>query len=555
MKLSLPRSIILFETTGFCLVGRCASVGLNGQLTLGAPARSTAIEFSDAVQEVSDQLREQLSVGKKKAKALPSTAALITPSVACDLIRLPVDPRQPRPKAQMNELVRWEFEEIFVEQNDIWSVGAFLMGRGVIDANKRREIEVEKCENRRSVVNAYRDQLTREQLEESLKSQEMLSAMDDELRIGWSAQGASEDEGQFNWLCAGISESVGQRWVAAFAQNGIHCTHFYPQLGAGSTLISTTERSLLIDVRQEQFALYSRMNGVVEALSVQACSAGRALLGPLVDAVVGQVDGEDAVHCILSAPEALASDVIEELKHSLPKATFATLESQEVDSDLAPEIQCSMEGVARHIFKLVPATRLTSVQAQAGRPPVWKKPGFWPWAAICLLVVGILCTEVTVRVLESQRSAELDDLDIEYERRMRIKSDADETVRAVTTLQKRQYALEAERDRIVRRVDVLENVIEYRQILVPGFLSAVAQAMLPTVQLNSVEETSEEVLITAWALNDTDAQRFGDRLNQTLVPWSYRLADLKVSRGKGRLGLDGYLMSLRLAHITLEVAE
>ena len=134
IKLKRPGRVLVFETTGFELYGRIATAGLTPKYKLGDPVVSRAADFSKAVKEVKDQLKTQTRI-------LPKTAVLTTPCASGDLLSLPVDPKKPRPRLQMAEMVRWELEELFVKLGDIWSLGAMLQGRGYITRDQRLEVK------------------------------------------------------------------------------------------------------------------------------------------------------------------------------------------------------------------------------------------------------------------------------------------------------------------------------------------------------------------------------------------------------------------------------
>ncbi len=553
LKPGLPRRVLVFETTGFGLYGKVAASHVDGTVQGSEPAYSNASEFAVAVGEVLEQLAEQTK------KRLPKTAVLISPSAASELVPLPVDPRKPRPRLQMNELVRWELEEVSVRQNDIWSLGALLQGRGYVTAEQRRELEVhaESEGGHVSAVNTYRNAVSQDQFDECLGLQEILMSMDDELALGWSPQQGAPEEGQFAWYCAGAAEGVCAEWVKAFKTHEIFCSLIYPQLGAAFPLVEfgpDQTMRLLVDIRQEQFGLFQGVDGRLDALSIHSCVKG-AVDPQQIASAVQRFMPEETTGIYLSAPEADHATVAAALEHQLDGVEILSVPGLEpTEKKIPPAILASLEGVARHALKKSRLGGLVGVLVQPPRPPIWKSKTFWPWAVIVGLLVALISTEISVRLRTLQRNAELVDLEIEYELRMQIKSEASATRGDVRALDKELTEKEQEHTELMRRMEVLEDVIRYRQHLVPGVLQAIGVAIPPEVQLDSIQENEDRngFYLEGWALRDTEAQRFGNLLNEKLAPWNYSLADLRLARGKGRLGLEGFVVKIRLVKTELQ---
>ncbi|OAM90563.1 hypothetical protein AW736_07160 [Termitidicoccus mucosus] len=550
-KLRVPGSLLVFETTGFCLYGIVARRGVGGSLACSAPAMSAAPDFAAAVGEVLEQLRAQTK------RRLPGKAALITPSAAGELLLLPVDPKSPKPRAQMRELVRWEFEEVFVRQNDIWPLGALLQGRSHVTPEQRRELETAaaSARDRGTLLNAYRELVSREQLEECLAMQEPLTAMDDELAIGWSPQPGADEEGRFAWYCAGIGDGLRTQWVQAFKKHGVFCGWIYPQLGAGFPLVvAGRDGRLLVDIRQEQFGLFQGAGGRLDSISIRSCPHGMAE----PDAVAA-----DAAKCIhpgtrvvyVSAPPEGLDPVIGALKQALGEAEIRPLPLPPPDASgvgaapgCPPTVSASLEGVARHALRLCGPGLLARIEAQPPRPPLWKSRGFWPWAIIALVLVAMAGTELFLRVQAGRKEWALELMDIEYERQLQIKNEAVKTQTEIKHLEKVFAEKEHELMEKKRRMEVLNNVILRRQKLVPGLLEAISEAIPGEVMMDLLVENNDGsgFSLEGWALRDTEGQRFGNLLNEKLAPWNYKVGDIRLSRGKGRSGIEGFILKVRL---------
>ncbi|WP_309386446.1 hypothetical protein [Cerasicoccus frondis] len=547
-KLSVPRSMLVFETTGFRLFGMVASRDLKGSLKTSAITQSDAVDFTSAVGEVLAKLRE--SYGKR----LPKKAVLITPSAASDFLHLPVDPRRPRPPAQMKELARWDIEEIHVQQNDIWSIGALLQGRGHVSAEERLELElsVTAGAQRSPATNAYRDLVGRAQMEECLTMQEPLIGLDDELAIGCYGQSSTEEDGRYPWHCAGISDGLRSQWVQAFKKHGVFCSWIYPQLGAALPMVDWRRTDgAFIEVRQEQFAIFQLKSGYVENISVQPCPHGHADVKSIASI---------AARLLPQGTPLVAINASAELQTQLREALQAVLSNVEVRDVRPPTVELnglplasSMHGVTRHALKLCDAKYLPRIQAQPPQPPIWKSREFWPWVIIAVLLISIVSLETSMRVKTDQNELNLDLLDIEYEQRMQIRQEALKTQSEIKQLEETLASKENEIQEKQRRMVLLDQVILRRQEMTPGILEAIVQSIPRDVVVDVLEENDERsgFYLEGWARRDAEGQLFGNLLNQKLGPWNYKVADVRLSRGLSRSGEDGYVLKVRVMQTKL----
>lgn len=536
--------MLVFESTGFALYGAVANRGLRSPFQLGEVAVSTASDFATAVGEVLAQLRERV-------KRLPKKALLVTPSAAAKLVGLPVDPAKPRTHDQMSELVRWELEEFCVSQNDIWTPGSLLMGRGHISAGQRREAEGSGRGARPGASGGlYNDIVSRGQLDECLELMELLAASDDELSTGWAPQASDEEEGPFTWWGAGIGTKLCARWSDAFRRQGVYLAWVYPQLGAAVSLLAReAEPWLLVEVRQEQFALFQGHNGLLTSLALSFTSCGLADPATVAEAARGVLHPE-ITRIYLSAPVSLAAPILYELSR-LTGREAELLGTGGIPSDddvCPPEVLASLTGAALHALGQCPSSTLVRVPAQPPLPPLWKNREMYPWLVMGLLLAAMAGNEWRLRSRAMKNEWELEKADIEYNLKMKVKkqlqSSGSEAKRLEQELKQKEETLKEEK----RLKNIFDNVIRHRQELVPGLLQSIAAAVNDEVVLDRVEELDKGTgfYLEAWALRDTAGQYFVSRLNKTLVPWEYKVGEMQFSRGRGRVNVEGVILKIWL---------
>ncbi|WDP92772.1 MAG: hypothetical protein HUN04_24845 [Desulfobacter sp.] len=547
-KLNLPKRpgrILVFETTGSALYGAVAACGLGPDCKMGAVAVSTAPEMGDAVAEVVAGLKQ----GKKKR--LPKTAVLITPSAASDLLSLPVNPKKPRPRPQMAEMVRWELEEVFFRQGELWSLGSLLQGAGHITAEQRREAEASADGTGPDV---YGGLAAKEQVAQCLQAQEILAEMDDDLATGWCAQGG-EGDGRFAWLAAGIGDGIRSRWQEAFKQNKIFLSWIYPQLGTVLPLVSGRQPGgggwVLVHVRQEQAGLVRVEDGHIQAFTVKPGQGG---------AFDPQNLAQEVLRCLTPKTGHVFFAMDPELEAPVSEAFYRGLEGREVglamvaaSGDMDTEtchfaIRSSMEGAARHALGRTPAGTLVRIEAQEPKPPLWKDKDFWPWALLVLLLAGLGGYDGYIRAQGDKYAWDLDLCEIELQNGKKMKQQAMSTISRANKLEETLAEKEKELAEQKRLQEILDTVIRYRQDLVPGMMEAIGNAVTDGVVLDKFMENEDRsgFYLEAWALKDTEGQEFGTKLNQALADWKYKVGDIKLTQGPGPIGLSGYILAIHI---------
>lgn len=533
---SRPGRVLVFASDGFALCGALASCNASSRFTLSPPCFSTAADFAAATGEVLAQLRRQ-------GRRLPKSAVLLSASAVGAVLELPVDPRKPRPAPQMAELVRWDLEELAVQQNDLWTLGALLMGRGYLDAGRRQEAE---AEGGHGAANAFAALVGREALEECLRLQELLAGGDGELLAGWAGQGEAEGEEGFLWTASGINAGLRDAWVRALARHGLFLRWIAPLCGAGLAALGTLpERWLLVELQQEQAVLCTGRAERIEALNFRPFARGCCDTAALLERIRAALPaGETSVY--LSAPAAQAPELLATLERELagPGVTIRQLET----ATNRGAASAALAGGGRKALGLPAPGLLPGIMAGKAGPSWWKRPALWPWFGIALLFVALCGYEGRIQAQVARTEKSLYALEGELVRKTELRRKTEANIAEVRRLKSDLAVRETRLQEAERLRKVLDEVILFRQDLVPGVLLAVREAISDDIVLDMIGESEDrtEFRIEGWALSDTEGQLFASKLNEKLETWAYRVRDIELVRGQGRLGLDGYNMKLWL---------
>ncbi len=561
-----PGRVLAFATDGGLLYGAVVTTTLAGAHHLGQVAVSRAVEPEEAVAEILEALQQEAEPEQQgpawkqalnkvtPAGGLPKKAVLSTPSAISALLRLPVDPAQKKLHGQMQEMVRWEMEELFMDSSSLWSLGALLTARGALAPEMRGELEsAALAEGRRPNADLFQDHVGREELDVCSRLQELWANVDDDLLTGWVPGGAEQNDEGFAWFCSGISEGAAGQWVEAMAKNRIYLDHIYPQLAAPLPLVPETEAPrLLLDCRREQFALVRFQRQALEGYQVRSCSLGRIDVSQVQELLVPPIT--DKVEQLFINPDTDAPDDLLSLIHEaaagkgLEVKTLSPV-SGELETSAQPAVAASLLGMALHHLGTVKPGLASPVRAQKPKPPVWKNRELYPALVIVLVLAGVAWNESHMRNQARKNDWDLQLMDIEYDKNRKIIQEANQTKQEAKKLEQVLTAKEVELAELHHLADILDSIIRYRQDLIPGILRSIGAAVSDLVLLDRLEEDENRkgFYMEGWSLTDTEAQRFATKLNQELAPWRYKVADIKLAKGKNRLDLEGYVVKIWLA--------
>ncbi|MCA9482221.1 MAG: hypothetical protein KC553_00635 [Nitrospina sp.] len=561
IKVGAPGSVFACETDGCRIRGAVIKSG-GGGVDIGPVVESRAVDFRVAVGELVEQLEEQ---GRKP----PKKALLVTPSAVGTLLELPVSPANPRTDEQMQELIRWELEPLFGQQNDIWSLGSLLMGRGYLTAEQRELVTKEQSMGqdqtgkRKSApfgeVAIQLNLISREQVDECLAIQEQLILVNDDLVCGWAPQVSEEDamapggEDVYAWYTVGIGKSMSGAWEKAFRQNGLTLEWIYPQLGNAFALTGSAKgEQLLIEVRQEQMAAFRGRAGQLSAVRMAPVSNG---LPDSLDlfALCQEQLRPDLRTVYLFAPGSGSHGLADELAgHTGRKVETVTLEGKPDPQGLA-----ALAGAAAHYLGRAPVNATARLNAQPPKQPLWKRRELYPYAAAGLVLLGVAGFDASIRYEIWKNKKKEARLEEQFEEKMSIKKKVEGDASRGKVLEESIVETRRELDELIEKNRIFEKVLMERQESVPGMLKALAGSVSDEIILNSIAEsrTTAGVRVTGWALTDTGAEIFLSRLNKALEQWGFRVTGVEVSANRGRLGLDGYGFSMWLVPlISNEVA-
>lgn len=515
----------------------------NGAIKVYGEALSRELDFYKAIEDCIAQLKEQ-------DVAVPSKACLVTPAVVPALLDLPVTPDDPRPKQQMEELIRWEMEPIIAQQNDQWVIGVILQGRGYISNQERRDVAVAvelatsaaggKGTARFGEMAIEEGFISREQLDECLLLQEKMVVVDDNIACGWSMQTQTDADGseRVAWFTCAISATLRRAWVNAFSRHKIKLRWFYPEVGATIAAIEDEEGAdqnrVVLEVHQEQLACFRTATGNVAAMQVEPRIIGQLNVDSCVDVCHDQMrPGIQRLHI---TPE--GKDLAAELAVRLNR-----------DVITLPASKNTLVGAAAHALGLRAPQILPRIASEETKGKYSVSGDVMRGAAVVAVLTAMIGTEGYLRVTGINAENELARLEQEYDDRMAEKKRVQTFTSEISQLEDLLREKEQRLGRASHELDVIENILLARGRLVPGVLEKLRESVSEEVVIDSLQEANNKLgyfTLEAWALNNTSAQLFVTKLNRELAEWDLSVVDENISSARGRLGLSGYAVSLSI---------
>ncbi len=571
--LSFNRSqrLLVVERDGFGL--RAAVVRAEKKrMVIEQVAISRAPHFNAALVEAVEEIR-------KNDKSAPRRAILLAPEVVPALLELPVDPKNPRPTPQMEEMIRWEMEPYLDQEVVTRSIGAILIGRGYLSlADARRVLErmEEKKSERQLRAPGERRPMLRfgeaaielelidnEQLEECLKIQESFQWGDDEYVCGWTSQPRQIEEAEEKankdrhaWLACGLSRGLRERWRKEFAQLNLSLEGIYPLTACSAAALNgefTKEASAVLDFQAGMVGCTRLSGGTIEGVRVYHVIGNFPSLDVCCDMVGSRVKTiwlSGRGDALPSFAEALSARLSREVQ------IIPCDNAENLPEALAPESVAGWVGAVRHVLCQPGVERAVCIPAADPPPPVHLRVAVW-WGAVIgltLLVIGAVEGSMAFQVwkAEAKEAKILQALRPVEEKLEQINAGIAE----VAGLQEKVAARYHETELLEKRKVFLTNELPHTGKLLAALLEAVARAVTKEVVIDRmVAEEGDEVEMGGWALSERAVQQFSRRLASVITADNLEVADVSVRSTPGRLGMRGYAFDLKLVPLKQEAGR
>ncbi len=570
LKFGKDKSILVCETDGFIMRGAVFTRAGKELVTL-FQAQSQQANMGDAVADLIKQL--------KAAGWEGGEAVLLSPSVLSVLIELPIQPKKPRPLAQMQELVKWEAEPLYIQHMTQWSVGHLLVGRGYMTEEQAQAVldlqqgnpslaggleQSDKFALRRFGELAEElGYIRSSQLKACLAGQEWLKSDDENIECGWLGQGEVSDvPGTYNWLVSCTNQSLLKRWIKTFNTQGVNLQAMYPLTGCSAALLGKTVESAIIMESHADMALAQhRVEG--ELLSqhlyvnpakepLQLCLESYHALNPSSSEPVYLADWQDTSQYLQA-----------ELKATLD-VEINVLDQKPISESVSP----GMLGAGLHALGLV-ENKFSEVRLGGPLPAFWQRVEVRAAALFLVLFVLIAGSELSLFIRDHAIQSRKAEVDAQWQ----VMSRAIKNVNAdIKQVEKRKEALkEQERNyrRAEARVKFFGDEVPERVALVQAILGILQDTVSDEVIITSIDEYGKRVAVMpalpaikkdprievenfnllAWAVSETAGQTFIQKVAETIEPWGLEVRDSKVLQRPGPMNIEGFAVSMRLVKL------
>ncbi|MGJ0430193.1 hypothetical protein [Methylobacter sp.] len=570
-----PSQLLVCETDGFSLRG--AVLARSGsRIVLLHQAKTEQVDMTEAVADVVSALKAD---GWKGG----GSAAVLTPAVLSALAELPVNPKKPRPVAQMMELVRWEAEPLMMQHMTRWTVGQLLAGRGYMTEEQVQAVmDLQQGKPNKAGGLALSDKFSsrrfgdlaeelgyikRSQLNACLAAQAWLKADDELIECNWTPQGAVEDiPGTFHWLVSCVGKSLLQRWTEVFDRQGVKLKSMYPSAGCGINLLPKNQTSGLILEPHRRLALAMRLQAGKIAAHHQHLSLTQSPLEICLE----------TYHAMQAAPNEplwLAGGHDEAPLLAADLRQMLAVEVNEPDDPAISEtVTRGMVGAARHALGVSGEGRCIGVREGGPLPPLPQRLEVRAAALAALLLVSVAAAEISLMVRKDAIEAHKQEVDARWksidEATKRIKAQTEQIEQRKKTLAQQK----ADQARLEAMLDFYSHAIPARVELVRGMLSVLQATVTDEVIIVSIDETAksakampvasampaaakdkrveaESFNIEAWAVSEAAAQAFIQKMKEKVAPWHLEVRDAQVSSRTGPLNLDGFAVLMRLVRL------
>lgn len=501
-----------------------------------------------ALAAVLEQLAAQ---GLARPRQVFLAARHVLPIVA----DLPVAPDKPRPRAQMRELVQADLEPALAEFGSLWSMGALMQARGLLDANERQRISQEEASRRQNRQSQLRfgeialeiGLIEREGLDECLDLQAELQNLEASVAAGWLGR---TEERQALWLVCGVGERVYREWREALAEAGLRLAAVLPlawlasdnEASPADGHDSSLPRISLELQREEVVAVYRRHERVLAARSEGRVE--RKLGSDWLTRLIADWASEPRVALEIRALHGEDDALIAALAEDLALTTGHPCRARDsADSRAALWRNLLREGSSR-----TPGLPRLVDKALRGSP--WNNPDLRRLAAlgVVLAIIG---------GVEGYQHFRLHRLEARMAERQQQEQERSKSAQQMALVGQQLASLGRSLDDARRQLEPLLadrarlDAVLSMQADLPELLYMLAQsigddAVLDEVHNDVTQASGAAVHVLAWSPSYTGAQAFVSRVAAAVRGRAWGVAQTEINERVGRSGKRGHEISFWL---------
>ncbi|WP_416462868.1 hypothetical protein [Rubrivivax gelatinosus] len=481
----------------------------------------------------------------------PRRLAVMLAGAVPAVVDLPVDPQRPRAPTQMMEMARYEAEPAIAAHNAVWTIGAVLQARGVLDAAAREAVTTLSRQGRFAPngdtlrfgeLALELGCVAREALDAALQAQTTLQMLDRDIACGW--HGALVRDGQGHrlplWRVAATGAQARADWIAATRAAGLRLEGLWPRTGLAVAWGGADAGVCLgLELTPECVHALRRVDGACGGQRLDSREEQPADAESLATLLLDwQVEPLNELRLVVADPALDAAALAAGLQRlmRLPVTVVA--------ADAAQAASARAQALAHELDS--PAPRLVRIPAADPRPPLWRRPGWRPWLAAGASVAAAAAWQGWVwwdiHAIERQREA--------IEARLNARSaDREQGQQQLRELQQRQREVAGLRQALqqtLARADAWSAVRE-RTLTVPALIRDLGAAIDAQVVLDGVREPGHGeprigLEVRAWSTEAPRLQAYAERVQQRVAGRGISVAQPALRSRAGRQGEPGVEM-------------
>ncbi len=532
------------------------------KLVIGYEAKSKLFDLNLALTEVIEKVR--------KAGWKGQYAIMVNPAVCMTVLDLNIPVKNKLQTQQIAETMQWEVEPVYNQHKSLLVIGHLLQ---LADHLNVEQIEVvvkqqnELINSKNSAVDYKRfgeialqaGFINKQQLDDALTRQQWFVNESDVLKCGWHGlEGAqTEEASDYKWAVAAVNQDILRTWQAAFSKHEIKLEAMFPIAGGGKLpVIDGTVGKKEPVIKDSEEVLLELHNGVMAAsllsadvpMQIQSMPcADEVVLANVTELITSLGVKEEALISLVDCmsrndqqSEQLVADVKAILGRPIEKVTIP-----------AGKIGLPVRNAVRKFFNVTEASYVEGVSTYEALPPVMQR---FPVRAVLtgLSVVGlIVLSEVGVFASalwsKTQTAAISEDVN-------RIRDEVKRINKKINTVQKLNAEIkekQTKKNNAVTMISLLTKELPERNQGLSQLMDRLQESITEDVVVNSIrEDTLLGFDFNAWALSDQAAQSFIKSFQLAIHPLNYRVKNLTVQEGTGRLGLIGYSVNFSITQLS-----